>query len=44
MGWTCDYCGRMMRLRAAAIYPPATTKILLGLRIDLIGIGFMGPP
>ena len=44
MGWTCDHCGRMMRLRTVAIYPPATTKILQGLRVDLLGLGFTGPP
>ena len=44
MGWTCDHCGRMMRLRAVAIYPPATTKILSGLRVDLLGLGFTGSP
>ena len=40
MGWVCDHCGCMMRLRAVAIYPPATTKILSGLRVDLLGLGF----
>ena len=33
-----------MRLRAVAIYPPATTKILSGLRVDFLGLGFTGPP
>ena len=44
MGWTCGHCGCMMRLRAVAIYPPATTKILSGWRLDLMDIGFTGPP
>ena len=43
MGWVCEHCGRMMRLRAVAIYPPATTKILQGLRVELLGLGFTGP-
>jgi hypothetical protein len=30
MGFVCTHCKRMMRLRAVAIYPPATTKILDG--------------
>jgi hypothetical protein len=44
MGWTCSHCGCMMRLRAVAIYPPATTKILQGLGVNLRGLGFTGPP
>jgi len=44
MGWTCTHCKRMMRLRAVAIYPPATTKILRGLGVSLHGLGFTGPP
>ena len=43
MGWVCEHCGRMMRLRAVAIYPPATTKMLSGLRVNLLGLGFTGP-
>ena len=44
MGWTCTKCGCMMRLRAIAIYPPATTKILRGLGVNLHGLGFTGTP
>ena len=44
MGWVCTHCKRMMRLRAVAIYPPATTKILEGLGVNLHGLGFTGPP
>ena len=40
----CTHCKRMMRLRAVAIYPPATTKILRGLGVNLHGLGFTGPP
>ena len=43
-GWVCHHCGGVMRLRAVAIYPPATTKILRGLGVRLMGIGFTGPP
>ena len=43
MGFVCQHCGRMMRLRAVAIYPPATTKMLSGLRVNLLGLGFTGP-
>ena len=34
----------LMRLRAVAIYPPATTKILRGLGVNLHGLGCTGPP
>ena len=44
MGFVCTHCKRMMRLRAVAIYPPATTKILRGLGVNLHGLGFTGPP
>ena len=44
MGFVCTHCKRMMRLRAVAIYPPATTKILRGLGVSLRGLGFTGPP
>ena len=44
MGWVCTQCGCMMRLRAVAIYPPATTKILSGWSVNLLGLGFTGPP
>ena len=40
----CQNCGYMMRLRAVAIYPPATTKIVRGLGVNLHGLGFTGPP
>ena len=43
-GWLCTDCGGMMRLRAVAIYPPVTTKILRGLGVKLRGLGFTGPP
>jgi hypothetical protein len=38
------HCKRMMRLRVVAIYPPATTKILRGLGVQLRGLGCTGPP
>ena len=44
MGFVCQHCGCLMRLRAIAIYPPATTKILRGLGVNLHGLGFTGPP
>ena len=44
MGFVCQHCGCLMRLRAVAIYPPATTKILRGLGVNLHGLGFTGPP
>ena len=44
MGFVCQHCGCLMRLRAVAIYPPATTKILRGLSVNLHGLGFTGPP
>ena len=44
MGFVCQHCGCLMRLRAVAIYPPATTKILRGLGVNLHGISFTGPP
>ena len=44
MGFVCQHCGCLMRLRAVAIYPPATTKILRGLGVNLHGLGCTGPP
>ena len=44
MGSVCQHCGCLMRLRAVAIYPPATTKILRGLGVNLHGLGCTGPP
>lgn len=43
MGWTCGHCGCVMRLRAVAIHPPATSKILCGLGVNLYEIGFTRP-
>ena len=43
MGFVCQHCGCLMRLRSVAIYPPATTKILRGLGVNLHGLGFTGP-
>ena len=33
-----------LRLRAVAIYPPVTTKILSGLRVDFLGLGLPDYP
>ena len=44
MGWVCTQYGCMMRLRAVAIYPPATTKILHGLGVNIHGLGCTGQP
>ena len=43
MGFVCQHCGCLMRLRAVAIYSPATTKIVRGLGVNLHGLGFTGP-
>ena len=42
--WTCTKCGCMMRLSAVVISPPATTKILRGLGVNLYRLDFTGPP
>ena len=38
----CDHYGRMMRLRAVAIYPPATTNDFVGIESRSFGTWFSG--